>query len=63
MRIPSKNLKLPETVPENLKIITLPVLSRELCQSETWQEVEATTDGPNEGATSRYMVRVQGTSK
>lgn len=62
LRITSRNLKLPETIPENLKIMILPVPSRILYQSETWQEIEATTHGPTEGATY-ILVTVQGTSK
>lgn len=59
-----QNLKLPETIPENLKIIILPVPSRILYQSETWEDIEATTEGPLEGTTHRYLVRrVQETSK
>lgn len=53
LRITSKNLKFPETIPENLRFINLPVPSRGLYPSETWQEPEALTDGPNEDTTSR----------
>lgn len=57
LRITSKNLKFPETIPENLKIINFPVPSRGLYQSETWQEIEAITYGPNKDATYKLVVR------